>query len=68
MSQNLTHQQSKRAELQDWLRFVRGESHILREHPALLFQQAANQADDTVPASMARPGSKKGANSARAFV
>ncbi len=42
-----------RKELQDWQRFIRGEGHILLNHPELLFQQAANQADSTSPARMA---------------
>ena len=42
-----------RSVLQEWLRFIRAEGHIIREHPDLIFQQAANQAADTSPAIQA---------------
>src|SRR5438445_1564216 len=42
-----------REELQEWLRFVQSETHVLKEYPQLLFQQAANQPDAMAPATAA---------------
>ena len=59
-AESLTTQGSIRKELQDWLRFFRGEAHILRELPALFFQQAANQPDSTAPSGAARSRFERG--------
>lgn len=45
---------STRDVLCEWHEYLRRNGHLLRERPALLFQQAANQSDDTAPAQSAR--------------
>jgi WD40 repeat protein len=54
MSNAPGHEESKRQNLQVWLRFVQSESHNLRELPKLFFQQAANQPNSTAVAKIAR--------------
>lgn len=45
--------QEIRAVLQDWLSFLRSESHLLTRWPSLLFQEAANQPEGSSPARIA---------------
>jgi WD40 repeat protein len=43
-----------REELSEWMHLVRSDSHVLRERPSVLFQQAANLPDDSAPSRSAR--------------
>ena len=50
MTEAMMSKTTMRDDLLDWLRFIRGESHMLRERMQILFQQAANQPGVTSPA------------------
>jgi WD40 repeat protein len=43
-----------RSRIEEFLRFVRAQSHLLTKYPALTFQQAFNEPDSTAPAQAAR--------------
>ncbi len=42
-----------RQQLEEWLRFVKADTHVLVERPHLFFQQASNQSVGTLPAKAA---------------
>jgi len=44
----------RRRRVEQFARFVRAQSHLLAEQPALTFQQAMNEPDSTAPAKAAR--------------
>ena len=46
--------QSARTNLEEWSRFIRLTGHVLSVDPALIFQEAANQPDASVPARAAQ--------------
>ncbi len=46
--------QDWREEFQEWLRFLRAESNVLRQGSSRLFQQAMNQPDSSAPARTAQ--------------
>jgi WD40 repeat protein len=54
-------QNTQRETLQEWLRFTAAQAHVLRLYPQLFFQQAANQADGSVPAFAAQEQWHRGA-------
>jgi WD40 repeat protein len=49
-----TYEKTRRQTLEAWLAFLRGQSHSLRLYPALLFQQAINQPDESIVSIAAR--------------
>lgn len=53
MNSDSDHHARRRTELGDWLEFLVAESHVLRDYPELLWQQAANQPEGSAPARQA---------------
>ncbi|MDQ2974748.1 MAG: WD40 repeat domain-containing protein, partial [Acidobacteriota bacterium] len=55
-----SNQERGRESLQEWLRFVLAQTHVLNEHPGLFFQQAANQPDSSIVAAKSKEFLKSG--------
>ena len=51
---------SRRRAFEQWTRFIGADSHILLSCPSLLFQQAANQPDDSLVSVAARARMESG--------
>jgi WD40 repeat protein len=58
----------RRAQVKEFSRFVRADSHLLSRRPELLLQQALNQPDGTAPATVARHRADTGAGVPRTWL
>jgi WD40 repeat protein len=52
--------QSIRGELTEWLRFLQAETHLLKHHPKLIYQQAANSPPQSAVANRAAQVEQQG--------